>query len=336
MKYIWLWLGALLIVTPLALSGCRQHAAEPLIPVAPTPIPTPPGTIGLVAWVDQHLFVQLTPPLNGYVYDSRIWRMQPDGSDAAPIPLVSPDPCDPERYAFEAPTRLPDGRVGYIVRCWVTHQQDEKLYMMAYDPAMTTVAPLHRGPLPSQHVGTGGYTWNPTLTRGMTSDGTRFVGEQLYWVMPDTTTPVDVPFAAAMMAAWSPDGTPIAFVAAPQQGEGPSALDAVTNLYTMAPDGTEIRPVVQGFRYASGVVWSPDSRWIALGGTFGRFNPMPGIWLIEVATGNRRLLVRGKYAVLDWSPDGHTLVTTHTTGTGVDRVQQLILLDVGAFGTSDP
>lgn len=314
------------LVVGVWLNGCvNQQAPEGL---SLEVVPTPPGTIGLAAWINEQLVVQLTPPDNRTIYESRLWLLNRDGSSPTELQLPRRPECEAHRVSFEAPERLPDGRLGYILRCGVTQDPFARLNMMAYDVGDHTSIPLRQEPLPSQHVGTGGYSWNPAMTRGITSDGAGFVGEQLYWFTATTTEPFNHSFAAGLMAHWSPDGASIAFVAAPDGLlDGPAGLDAAVNLYLFDPEADHLRALVEGFRYPSGVVWSPNSHWIVMGGTVGRFRQTRGLWLVEVATGTRKLLLEGDYEIADWSPDGRSLLVKLYQGSGSQYTQQLLVLD---------
>jgi Tol biopolymer transport system component len=168
------------------------------------------------------------------------------------------------------------------------------------------------------------------MTRGITSDGNGYsLYEQLYWIEPDRWEPLDVGFPQAYGAAWSPDGRQIAFFAAPEQGlEGIDRLDAVYNLYLMQPDGTDVRPFVKGFRYPDRPAWSPDGRWLVFSATFGNLIKQKGLWLIEVATGERRLIVRGDYGWAAWSPDGQRLVAVDSTNYIEKRQTRLVIIEI--------
>jgi dipeptidyl aminopeptidase/acylaminoacyl peptidase len=249
------------------------------------------------------------------------------------MPLPDYPGCD--RQSFEAPTALPDGRLGYIVSCAIdgAHLMTTiRLHIMAYDPRTGQVAPLLAYPLPSTQIGTGGFAWNPTMTRGITGDGRgRLLNDQLYWITPERWEPLDVGMPQAYGPAWSPDGRLIAFVGAPEQGRvGQEKLDSWYNLYLMEADGSGLRAIVNGFRYPSGVTWSPDGSWLLLRARFGGLGEGGGSWLVEVATGQRRLLTRAAVNAPAWSPDGQRLAALQEVGGGTGKRQgQIVLVEVG-------
>lgn len=291
-------------------------------------VPGPPGIYAGPAWVDERLVVGYEASDCQHVFCFRLYDLKPDGSERRALSLPDQAGCD--RNGFEAPTHLPDGRLGYILRCGPTGEFRDVLYMMAYDPNTEQTAPLLSYPLPSPVPGTGGYSWNPEMTRGITSDGNGYsLYEQLYWIEPDRWEPLDVGFPQAYGASWSPDGQQIAFFGAPEQGlEGIDRLDAVYNLYLMQPDGTDVRPLVEGFRYPDRPAWSPDGRWLVFSATFGNLIKQKGLWLVEVATGDRRLIVAGHYGWAAWSPDGRRLVAVDSTDYAEKRQSRLVIIEI--------
>ena len=75
-------------------------------------------------------------------------------------------------------------------------------------------------------------------------------------------------------AAWSPDGTRIAFSGAPSFGDVP------TDIYTVRPDGTDLRQLTDsGADSASQAEWSPDGSEIAY--HFARDRPQDAGWEFE-------------------------------------------------------
>jgi len=310
------------IVIGMVYFGCRNRAVQI------TPVPGPPGIYGFPVWLGDGLVMEYETGENRTLFSSRIWYVKPNGSDMKMLPLPDYPGCNFNN--FQAPTSLADGRLGYIVRCASPNEYFDPLYMMAYDVQTGQVAPLLSYSLPARLVGTGGYSWNPEMTRGITSDGNgRTLYEQLYWIEPDRWEPLDVGFPQAYGASWSPDGQQIAFFGAPEQGlEGIDRLDAVYNLYLMKPDGTDIRPLVRGFRYPDRPVWSPDNRWLVFSARFGNIIPQTGLWLIEVATGARRLIVEGDYGWAAWSPDGQRLVVVDSGDYEEKGHTRLVLIEM--------
>jgi Tol biopolymer transport system component len=170
------------------------------------------------------------------------------------------------------------------------------------------------------------------MTRGITGDGRgRLLNDQLYWITPERWEPLDVGMPQAYGPAWSPDGRLIAFVGAPEQGRvGQEKLDSWYNLYLMEADGSGRRPLVEGFRFPSGLTWSPDGRWLVFSGRFGGLVAERGWWLVEAATGRRQLLTRAYVNDPAWSPDGQRLAAIQEIGESRERRQgQIVIVEVG-------
>jgi len=96
----------------------------------------------------------------------------------------------------------------------------------------------------------------------------------------------------------------------------------------MAPDGTQIRPLVEGFRNATTIAWSTVSRWLVLSARFGTLSPEQGVWLVDVATGQRRLVAQGAITGVRWSPPGAKLVGLENTSTADKPIRQIVLFDL--------
>jgi hypothetical protein len=323
----WRWLLLAMLVFVTAAIGIVYFARRKTA-IQVTTVPGPPGIYAAPAWLDDGLVVGYEASDCRHVFCFRLYYLKPDGSERRVLSLPDQAGCD--RNGFEVPTRLPDGRLGYILRCGPTGEFRDVLYMMTYNLKTEQTTPLLSYPLPSPVLGTGGYSWNPEMTRGITSDGNGYtLYEQLYWIELDRWEPLDVGFPQAYGASWSPDGQQIAFFGAPEQGlEGIDRLDAVYHLYLMKPDGTDIRPLVRGFRYPDRPVWSPDNRWLVFSARFGNIIQRKGLWLIEVATGTRRLIVEGDYVFAAWSPDGQRLVVVDSGDYEEKSHTRLVLIEM--------
>ncbi len=98
---------------------------------------------------------------------------------------------------------------------------------------------------------------------------------------------------------WSPTGDRILF-----QRRTPGSDD--WNLYTMAPDGTDIRQVTTAPSSDADASWSPDGGWVVYSSDYGGL-PMPNIFVVS-AEGGTPIRVTYDDAHEDgapsWSPDG--------------------------------
>ena len=320
----------LMVCVMLGVNGC-QAKNDAMLPVRILPGPSGPFEYDDVEWLDHGLVVEYLPQDRSkrYLLSAKLGRVDVQSGKLEMLRLPDYPGC--EHNGFEAPVRMPDGRLAYIVRCLPPGVYVWQLYMMAFDPQTEHVTPLLSYTLPSRQVGSGGYSWNPDMSRGITSDGNGAgLSEQLYWITPDHWEPLDVGLPQALGSDWSPDGTKIAFVGAPEQGlEGVGRADAVFNLYLMKPDGSDRHSLLTGFRYPSPVSWSRDSHWIVFNATFGRLLTQTGLWLVDVDTGKRFLIAPGYFSTPAWSPDGSQLVSLQTTGSYPNDHTKLVILDIG-------
>ena len=93
--------------------------------------------------------------------------------------------------------------------------------------------------------------------------------------------------------AWSPDGRRIAFARDEDYGPGPGPV----RIYTISPDGTDLREVIEfrtgDYPWSQSLSWSPDGSEIWLGSS------------VIAADGSAiRMLPEGPPGFSAWSPDG--------------------------------
>ena len=283
------------------------------------------GYYSFPAWWGEWIVVQHTPTL-GSAFNPRIWRLRPDGSGLAMIDLPNHPSCGLEGVnRFLAPAALPDGRLAYAVDCSPAGDPfGARTNLMVYNPARGDVEQLLNYPLPSEYVGTGGYAWNPEMTRMIMGDGHRYIEEQLSWFTRDAWQPLDVGLAQAYSPSWSPGGKQIAFIGS--QGRGSPTAGSEYNLFLMNADGTNIHTLATGFLHAVGVAWSPDARWLA-------FSAAPkgrrGLWLVDPTTGKMRLFAEGAFDVPRWSADGQQIVTVQFEPGADPPKDRVVIVEVG-------
>jgi hypothetical protein len=291
-------------------TGSTEVQANPVHPVK-----APAGEYVSVAWLKDWLVTDFRGTLHGTpappVFDvGRLWRLHASGSDMSLFIPPLPEACagmNPERNApvrMLAPSRLPDGRLGYIVGCPEAADSPlDDLYMMALDMQTGRGDQLLSYSVLGQRFGVAGYSWNPQITKGIATDG-RGLAEQLYWLTPTGFEPLRLPLMRAITPVWSPTGREIAFWGAPEQGlYGIGRADAEFNLYIMQPDAEALDPVLKGFRYPLSMAWSSDGEWLVFTAT-SVSEGQKGIWLFAPKTRTLQLVALGGFTSLSWSPDG--------------------------------
>jgi len=117
---------------------------------------------------------------------------------------------------------------------------------------------------------------------------------------------------------WSPAGDRILF-----QRRAPGSDD--WNLYTMAPDGGDIRGVATAPASDTDASWSPDGRWIVYSSDYGGL-PTPNIFVVP-ALGGAPIRVTSDATHEDgapsWSPDGRWIVFESHRGQNEDTPASL-------------
>jgi Tol biopolymer transport system component len=131
-------------------------------------------------------------------------------------------------------------------------------------------------------------------------------------------------------AAWSPDGTTIAFVR--------GTTDTPGRLYAVRPDGSAAAPMATSVR-AVAPAWSPDARSLAFASPAGG----AGILAMDVATGAIRTEVATPAGEVtsdlndpSWSPDGASIAFTGRHGLYVATVGRPARRIVTALGAGHP
>jgi Tol biopolymer transport system component len=204
--------------------------------------------------------------------------------------------------------------------------------MMVNDITTGEVEQLIAEELPNKGAPRGLWSWNPEMTRGITSSGAAGgLGEQIYFFSEDGWDFWDFSYYQAFGTDWSPDGKYIAFVGALGEGlVGPQQLNASYNLYIMNPDTLASEVVVENFYEPMGTAWSPDSNLLAFEATFKNFlSEQKGLWLYNTSTKELSLIVEGAFSTPAWSSDGTQLATLQFSETSTDNSEvQLVVIDI--------
>ncbi len=110
---------------------------------------------------------------------------------------------------------------------------------------------------------------------------------------------------------WSPDGSRIAFNASSENGG--------QRIYTVRPDGSDLRPLPTDERFYSNPKWSPDGETLLAIGPCG-CTSLQGtvIYALDADDGNARVLYSTPFAAdiesADWSPDGSRIAFSSFLG----------------------
>lgn len=130
---------------------------------------------------------------------------------------------------------------------------------------------------------------------------------------------------------WSPTGNRILF-----QRRKPGSED--WDIYTMTPDGTDIRLVADQPSSDTDASWSPDGRFIVYSSDYGGL-PVPNIFIIP-AKGGDPLRVTfsddNEDGAPSWSPDGHWLIFESHLGEDGDMPSRLWLIATPDLGEKRP
>lgn len=86
---------------------------------------------------------------------------------------------------------------------------------------------------------------------------------QIWVANPDLTHQRQITFGAfsSGFPAWSPDSSRIAF---DSNRSDPDRSDGyeIQDVYTMRPDGTDVRKITDSLGFSGNPTWSPDGRWL--------------------------------------------------------------------------
>lgn len=244
--------------------------------------------------------------------------------------------CGPDRHLDSGwNERLPNGNVGYILRCYPSNasvvygfyewDDDLKQARLLFD--------LSDGPRRGRPP--EGFTYTPDMTSLVYSLDSGIFGE-LFQLKPGGEIVQLVPdFFRAASPDWSPDGKWIAFLG--NKSDAGVDMDNITSyfqtrnvlfrpwdLYLLDMEGS-VRLIVPGFSSSGNLQWRPGSnRFLSLVGDYGS---VPGIWLVDVYTGEVTRIwdTRVSYS---WSPDGQQLMVIDPKDDELATQRSLLILPV--------
>jgi Tol biopolymer transport system component len=127
-------------------------------------------------------------------------------------------------------------------------------------------------------------------------------------------------------AAWSPDGTAIAFVrhACPPDEHAPLCFEGTFTLETLAVADGRRTAVAEGAPdFGLGFIWSPDGRRMALGDD-------SSIFVMDADGTHRAKVADARWSETTWSPDGEWLLfSTNDEALGTRNGPWIIAADGG-------
>ncbi len=152
---------------------------------------------------------------------------------------------------------------------------------------------------------------------------TNISGSPQVWVVstgggwPDQVTAFDDPVSGV---EWSPNGEWLALQVAPGGGLN-------EQIYLVRPDGTGLRLLTDGGTTNNRLgVWTPDSKSLLIGSN--RRTPQAiDIWLVDVATGNKKMIAESKGIAfpIEVSGDGRFALIGRLASRGDDNVYRVAL-----------
>lgn len=241
--------------------------------------------------------------------------------------------CGPDRHLHSGwNERLPNGNVGYILRCYPSNAPVVYGFYEWDDQAgeVRFLFDLSDGPRRGRPP--EGFTYSSDMTSLVYALDSGIIGE-LFQVEPGGKVVQLVPFFfRAASPAWSPDGKWIAFLGS--ESDAGVDMDKITSyfqtrnvlfrpwdVYLLDMEGNA-RLIGPGFSSSGNLQWKPGSnRFLSLVGEYGS---TPGIWLIDIDT-REVIRIWDTRAGYSWSPDGQRMMVIDVKENGA-RTQSSLLV----------
>jgi TolB protein len=122
--------------------------------------------------------------------------------------------------------------------------------------------------------------------------------------------------------SWSPDMQRIVFASGRNDPDSPECFFCDFDLFTMKPDGSDVRLLSSLRGEELGPEWSPTGEWIAFWGGPGGPNGCSAVYVIRPDGSDlTRLTPMGlEAAEPDWSPDGSRIAFSHNACEGLSDI----------------
>lgn len=278
-----------------------------------------------------------------------VWRLRPDGSGFARIPMPSDPACWQTVYGF--PAAVQDGMFALTKHCVGSPGTvpDAQISVISADVQGANTETLAPPPIP---INPATKSWNQAANRGVVDYGSS-ICENIAWLtragiesipvpvgdgarswrlddprLSDPTRCGDPQVGRAQAPAWSWDGKMIAFLGSPDTIglRGQSRLDAPWNLYLMDPRNLQLHRVLGGIRGGSNLTWSPDSRFLAFNGDVpGKGS---GTWVVAASDSALQHVGADTLSALSFSPDGKQIAGILDLGGLFPPKRQILIVDL--------
>jgi Tol biopolymer transport system component len=161
---------------------------------------------------------------------------------------------------------------------------------------------------------------------------------QIWTANPDLTHQVQITFGPSdnWMPAWSPDGTRIAF-ASHRTDPDPGDATEIMDVFTMRPDGSDVRKVTDSIGYNGNPSWSPDGRWLVFASDRADYPASQGIYRIRSDGSGQPVRVTKLPAKSAWqelarySPDGSRIAFSEYRGGRETRMGRYVAEQAALF-----